>query len=381
MMLSPDGVLSADTFDWEPTPSRLLAALSEPIRLFITVAITFSIVGGILQILGSTRGPLARTVREAITLHVAGNLIASGIAIAVVLVVRRMSGTRHRISLGAAAAGGALGGAVRLPLEQLVSDGLELEGAVTSMMTEAGWFLIAAVVTNVTSRLARNENRTRASLTEALHRQSLLRTQLMNSDVTTRREVAEFLHGDCAAELMLIAEEARSMGPTGEALAARLGLLRDDKLRTFAHSLHPVLAELNLFGAVSDLALRYQTVTTVTVTADEVTLRGSLPPSVAVAAYRACEESIANAVKHGAARAIGITLTRDHPSYLTVVIEDDGAGKPDSLELGLGLTLIDTYVRAAGGTWKLEFGPTSGATVTVSVPLAGAPTSEAAAPA
>lgn len=370
--LTWDGTVSSDDFEPEPTPSRLLAALSEPLRLFIAVTLTFSVVGGGLQILGANPLFRARALVTATSVHVAGNLVASTITIMLVVVVSRMSGQRRRVSLRAAAAGGAIGGLARLPIELLAGNGVTLtpQDLVASIITEATWFTIAALVTNVTTRLARNEQETRKALGDALRRQTAMRKQMLEADLQTRRDIAEWLHGHLQAELLIAAEDARGIGPTGDALAARLTRLRDDDLRTFAHSLHPTLAELNLFGALQDLVHRYDGSTTVTIDADEATIRQALPPGVAVAAYRTCEEAIANAVRHGGAERISISLHRVHDAgLLLLVIENDGRGKPDTLEPGLGLTLVDTYVRTVGGTWDLQFGATSGATLTVTIPL------------
>jgi len=366
--------LSSDDLVPEPTSGRLLAALSRPVRLFITVTLTFSILGGLLQVLGSTRGPLARGLVPAVTIHVAGNLIASGIAIALVVAVGRIQGHGRRISVRAATVGGAIGGAARLPLELLDDNGIELDASLVSVLTEAGWFLIAALLTNIVARLARNEQDARRELGEALRRQTDIRTQMLNADMQTRREVAEWLHGHLQAELLVAAEEARRMGPEGEDLAIRLAHLRNDELRNFAHTLHPTLAELNLFGALQELVQRYRTSMQVTVTADEATVREPLSPSIAVAAYRSCEEAVANALKHGGARKVHITLAQDrHPGHLTLAVDDDGCGVPEGSEPGLGLTLIDTYVRAVDGTWDLQGGAEAGATLSVSIPLHAPP--------
>jgi signal transduction histidine kinase len=377
-------LISSETFDPEPTSSRLLAELSAPLRLFVMMTLTFSILGGLLQVLGSTRGPLARTLSTAITVHIAGNLIASGTAIALVLLVRRMNGTSRYVSVRAAAAGGAIGGAARLPVEVLAGAELNVRDAVASVVTEGGWFLIAALATNMIARLARNERDTRHALAEALRRQTLMRTQMLNADLQTRRDVAEWLHGHLQSELLLAADAARRIGPEGETLAARLAQLRDDDLRDFAHSLHPTLAELNLSGALQVLVRRYASSTSVVLRTDAATARGELPASVAVAAYRTCEEAVANAVKHGGARQVDITIDRDaEAGTLTLVIADDGTGTAGDLEPGLGLALVDTYVRTVGGTWDLRFGvdaltsdgacASAGATLTVTIPLTPTP--------
>jgi signal transduction histidine kinase len=387
MMARRPGLLSSETFDPEPTSGRLLAALSSPVRLFITIAVTFSVLGGLLQVVGSARGPLARPLTTALTVHIAGNLVASAIAIILVVAVHRTarsaragrSGRSRRwVSVRAAALGGAIGGAARLPLELLVGSDLSASDAAASMLTEVGWFAIAALAANTLARLAGNERATREALSEALHLQTLLRTQMLEADLQTRREVAEWLHGHLQAELLLAADQVRHLGPEGDAAATRLAQLRDAELRSFTRSLHPTLAEVDLVGALHELGRRFASSTNVSADVDRALVRASLPASVAVAAYRVCEEAVTNAVKHGAARDVTITLRRDPDAgQLMLVVEDDGTGGSDSSAPGLGLALVDTYVRTIGGTWDLQLGERSGeagrtgGTLTVTVPLGG----------
>jgi signal transduction histidine kinase len=389
-------LLSSETFDPEPTSGRLLAALSSPVRLFITIALTFSVLGGLLQVVGSARGPLARPLTTAVTVHVAGNLVASAIAIALVVAVHRTVRTGHDgptrrnarsrrqpgdeprpwVSVTAAGVGGAIGGAARLPLELLVGSDLTVGDAAASMLTEAGWFVIAALAANTVARLARNERATRDALSEALQRQTVLRTQMLAADLQARRDVAEWLHGHLQAELLLAADQMRRLGPEGEEIAARLTRLREDEVRGLARSLHPTLAEIDLIGALHELGRRFSSGTDVTTDVDRALVRTSLPANVAVATYRVCEEAVANAVKHGAARNVAILLRKDPDTEdLTLTVVDDGTGDAGSSAPGLGLALIDTYVRTVGGTWDLRLregtGATgaSGATLTVTVPL------------
>lgn len=400
----PPSVLSSGTFVPEPTPGRLLAALSSPVRLFVTVTLTFSVVGGLLQVVGSARGPLARSLGTAVTVHVAGNLVASTVAIALVVTAHRLrgrAGQRARtrgVSTAAATLGGALGGGARLPLELLVGTDLGLRSATASVLTEAGWFLIAALLSNTVARLARNERDTRDALAEALLLQAQLRTQMLDADLRTRREVAEWLHGRLQAELLVAADEVRRTGPTGEEVADRLTRLRDDELRALTRSLHPTLAEVDLEGALGELARRLAGSVEVSVRLDRDLVRAALPRAVAVAAYRVCEEAVANAVKHGGARHVTVTFERAGADGRLVVADDGRTTTPDGAvdgamdaaadgavdaaagstsggpgvrpAPGLGLALVDTHVRAVGGAWDLQLDPRSGATLTVTVPLA-----------
>lgn len=377
--------LSSDAFEPGPTSGRLLAVLSSPVRLFVIVTLSFSVLGGLLQVVGSARGPLARDLLTTVTVHVAGNLVASAVTIALVVAARRRgrqrasgrdresrggrSPARGRVSVGAAALGGALGGAARLPLELLAGSTVGAQDAAASMLTDGGWFLIAALLANTVAGLARNERDARAALGEALQLQTVLRTQMLAADLRTRRDVAEWLHGRLQAELLLAADEVRRAGPAGVAAAERLARLRDDELRGLARSLHPSLAEIDLAGALGELARRFTGTEgrSVRVDVDPDLQRAPLAREVSVALYRVCEEAVANAVKHGGAADVTVTLRRGPAGGVLLVVTDDGDG-PGEVTPGLGLALIDTHVRTVGGSWDLRAGAGSGATLTVSVP-------------
>lgn len=362
-------VLSPEDLDPTIRSGWLLQALTRPLRFFVTVTLTFSVLGGLLQVLGSTRWPLARSVTTAVTVHIAGNLVSSLTAITFVVLAQRLLHKTARISVIAAVLGGATGGAARLPLELAVGSEILARDTIASMGTEAAWFAIAATVTNVITRLARNERDTRDALRAALDRQTMMRTQMLNADMQLRRDVAEWLHGHLQAELLMAVDDAKNLGPDGVPLAARLTRLRDDELRSFAHSLHPTTAELNLVGALQDLAKRFSQSAAVTLTADTQTIREPLDANRAVAAYRSCEEAVANAVKHGGARTVAINLTQDDTTgALHVTVTDDGSGAPGVLEPGLGLMLVDTYLRGVNGTWDLTFAAGAGATFSLQIP-------------
>jgi two-component sensor histidine kinase len=68
-------------------------------------------------------------------------------------------------------------------------------------------------------------------------------------------------------------------------------------------------------------------------------------------------ELATNALKHafpeGQAGTIQVTLRRG-PTNLTLVVEDNGAGRPDDAQVGLGSRLIPLLVRQSGGSIRWE---------------------------
>lgn len=64
---------------------------------------------------------------------------------------------------------------------------------------------------------------------------------------------------------------------------------------------------------------------------------------------RVVEEGLANAIRHGGATAISVTLT-SVDGGICIVIDDDGGGPPATPVPGLGSTVLD---QATGGRWSL----------------------------
>ena len=64
---------------------------------------------------------------------------------------------------------------------------------------------------------------------------------------------------------------------------------------------------------------------------------------------RVVEEGLANAIRHGGATAISVTL-KSVDGGICIVIDDDGVGPPSALVPGLGSTVLD---QATGGRWSL----------------------------
>ena len=81
---------------------------------------------------------------------------------------------------------------------------------------------------------------------------------------------------------------------------------------------------------------------------------------------RCAQESITNALRHGAAQRISVKLTRIAKS-VQLSVRDDGRGSA-SLTPGNGLTGMRERVEALGGELGLDSSPRSGTEVCISIP-------------
>ncbi len=90
--------------------------------------------------------------------------------------------------------------------------------------------------------------------------------------------------------------------------------------------------------------------------------------AVAVHLYRIAQEAATNAIKHGQARNIGLSLTSNN-SRLILTVKDDGCGLPAAAHKGkgMGLRVMQHRARMIGATISLRPSKEGGVTVTCSL--------------
>lgn len=92
-------------------------------------------------------------------------------------------------------------------------------------------------------------------------------------------------------------------------------------------------------------------------------------PAVATHLYRIAQEAISNAVRHGKAKRLDLSLS-ERGGILTLTVEDDGEGLPEHWEAhkGLGTGIMAHRAAMIGGTLTLEPALTGGTILTCSLP-------------
>jgi len=95
----------------------------------------------------------------------------------------------------------------------------------------------------------------------------------------------------------------------------------------------------------------------------------TVPEPVELALLRVTQEACTNAVRHGHARRLTVSLTRED-GHVEVAVRDDGTGfDPGVSHPGSGLQHIRERVAELNGTVDIESAPGAGAAVTVRVPV------------
>jgi signal transduction histidine kinase len=194
-----------------------------------------------------------------------------------------------------------------------------------------------------------------------------------------RLRISRELHDEVGQALtsILIRLKTIQQEAQDEAIIDRLNGLRYltgqsiEELRRLAMDLRP--AALDNLGIVP--ALRWYIEQTAANTGCAILYAGPeqverLPGEVELALYRIAQEGIANALRHGHARHIQLTLQL-RPAAVWMEIVDDGEGfEPEQAGAGLGLVGIRERVGLLDGVYGLQSDPERGTRLWVEIPLA-----------
>ena len=261
-----------------------------------------------------------------------------------------------------------------------------LEAVVGS--SQAAVIIGAAMYVVGTRRRIRAEERLR--LREAL-RAERARRQLEQEELRVRREVSHRLHGGLQQRMVLVnreIEEIRDeLARAGEADLARsltelsgtLDDIRESEVRAVAHRLYPLAADVDLPSALLLAADRLPPSVRMHVTyepgAEALYVGQGLPAADRLLLYLVIEEGAANAVRHGGATNIRVTLgtdggaAPDAPAAALVRVDDDGSGLPADPPRLSGLAALRARVLARDGDLTLTPGAHGGARLTARLPL------------
>jgi two-component system NarL family sensor kinase len=171
---------------------------------------------------------------------------------------------------------------------------------------------------------------------------------------------AEKLDSDPAAARRLLDE-------LGQEVRAALADIRRlvDGLRP------PALDELGLLGAIEQQAARLEGGGLATGTRIVVDRPASplpeLPAAVEVAAFRIAVEALTNVVRHSAARTCRVRIRAGDD--LTIEVDDDGNGLPQSRRAGTGMESMEGRAAELGGTLAVVARPGGGVRVVARLPI------------
>jgi two-component system, LuxR family, sensor kinase FixL len=214
-----------------------------------------------------------------------------------------------------------------------------------------------------------------------------LELEVLRISDAERRRIGHDLHDGLGQQLTGIGLISRSLArrlrkeehpaaETAEEITELIGEA-DEQARRLARGLVPVeLTTDGLSEALRRLSQHAQRLFSIECTVD-VSVEShhhQRDPDVAAHLYRIAQEAVSNAVRHGRASRVAITLTAT-AERLRLQVRDNGAGIPDAAfhatpgeTRGMGLRIMHYRARIIGGSLSVRIGADGGTVVLCSLP-------------
>jgi two-component system NarL family sensor kinase len=216
-----------------------------------------------------------------------------------------------------------------------------------------------------------------------LAQQQQLTNAVLDAQESERQRIAESLHNGLGQLLYatqlhlnaLVTTSSKEAFTESKRKAEQLLRTAIAQTRTLSHQLTPtILQDFGLEAAVQDVCRDFNS-PQLRLHA-EVSVKHSLPPSLALAVYRMAQELINNVAKHAHASEASLHLM-EHDSWLELQVDDNGKGFDDtqSRTKGMGLNTLRDRVTLLNGLLTITSSPGKGSHINIQLPLV-APTAE-----
>ncbi len=202
-----------------------------------------------------------------------------------------------------------------------------------------------------------------------------LRTSISQQEVTNgvlrreeqrvRREIATALHGSWSANLTAASMRLQQAIDDGDREAATQALFEARQIVDVDIASVARQQTKDLSSILDTLISSWEGLVTITASIDDPP---AAPPRVLKLIEDVVTEGINNAVRHGDADRIDITIDEKHSS-IEITIADNGTAGPPSGRRGTGTRLLDAL---APNSWSRTVNHHGGSTLTVDLPLAAA---------
>ena len=232
--------------------------------------------------------------------------------------------------------------------------------------------VLLALAGSVTERLERQVLATQAALDESRRQQE----QILRADEDARRQVADVLHDRVQAGLIAACLELQSLSGDSQqkeaisAIVQRLEELRGIDVKRAARALSPSLQDVDLHAALRELGAQYEPSTSTRVDVPGDVEKQITDPELRLGLYRITEQALMNAVIHGRARQVDVSISINDGNTIHWQVQDDGRGLAGgNSQQGLGSALINTWMRRLGGEWSVMDGDGGGALCRGTIPV------------
>ncbi|MFK4759331.1 sensor histidine kinase [Microbacterium sp. ZW T5_45] len=380
------------------TANRARDAADDRRRLLNTAGVVLAVfsVGAAIQTAFVHQVPVAGALHGAapigFLLRVTINLIACAAALGIAAWLKLAALAGRRLTFTA------LGIAVIVALVRFsmqVATGIYVAPSLTVALVE---FFSGAVVVLVALGFGMMQVRAQVrlrlqerSLAEQRLRASEAVAALAEEELEVRRTVAEGLHGGLQSRLVMLRVQLDHVIGTWDEVhpgsaevdvlrrvRRELDALREDEVRKLSHLLYPDGVDISLSHALTQLVRRIPPQIAVEALIDPVSEQearvdpehGAKLVAWRVAALRAAEEGINNALRHGGAARLRVTL-RGVPDGVELIVDDDGEGMPEPPPRMRGLARSADRLSRFGGTQRIAVSDLGGVALAVTLPTAG----------
>ena len=212
-----------------------------------------------------------------------------------------------------------------------------------------------------------------------------LALRLIAAQEQERTRIARDLHDDISQRLASSSIELSALRRRADpALRGDISQVQNElislsnDLRHISHELHPtMLRQTGLVAALNELGVTHGRMEGREIESHISAQADLLYDEAALCLYRAAQETISNAIRHGHAHHIVVSLEVGG-SFAELTVVDDGrgfeAGKSGEAEMpGLGLVSIDERAKLLGGSFDIRTGLGKGTKVCIRIPISPYP--------
>ena len=234
------------------------------------------------------------------------------------------------------------------------------------------------------SEVRTDEGITFTGLVRDISERRSLENEVLRISDQERRRIGQDLHDGLGQMLTGIGLISQNLGrrlkakqsPVAGDVEEITELIReaDQQARSLARGLVPVELDAHgLAAAVQRLATNAARLFGIECVFEEV---GSIPvrdSTSAINLYRIAQEAVSNAVKHGRATSVRVTLASGK-DQLRLRIQDNGIGFPDELDddRGMGVRIMHYRARVIGAVLEIRSRPEGGTLITCTLPRSSA---------
>jgi len=187
------------------------------------------------------------------------------------------------------------------------------------------------------------------------------REGLVKADIELREQTSRFLHDRVQSDLMVAAMKLKTVSGKSSAevnqiidlVISRLEQTRTTDLRDLVQVLAPHFEANGFRESVRVLASPYKATMEIEIVVDDAS--EALGHDVLLGAFRIIEQGLLNALVHGPAKHVKVSLTTDAQRQSLLEISDDGPGSVSGSESpGVGTAVIDSWLSILNGVKTIE---------------------------